>query len=132
MIENSDYFLLIVYSLATWRISSLLVNEIGPYAILLRLRVLFGVEYWTQGLKEVEISCISDNFDNWLNEEESFFIVYRNEFSKLFSCVWCMSIWVSLCFIFSEFILPLHILNIIRIFALWMAISALSIKISEI
>jgi hypothetical protein len=64
--------LVTLLSLATWRLSSLLVNEPGPLDIFERLRVWLGVKY----------------------DEHS--IAYgTNVVSKAFCCVWCLSLWIS-------------------------------------
>lgn len=61
---------LLVLALATWRLSSLLACEDGPFGILARLRVRLGVRY----------------------DQES--KPYgTNELSKLILCPWCSSLW---------------------------------------
>lgn len=62
----------VVVALAVWRVSSLLVNEEGPLDIFVRLRKFVGVKY--------------DEFSQPYG---------TNFISKLFACVWCMSIWLS-------------------------------------
>ncbi len=66
---------LIVYGLATWRVSSLLVNEAGPGNVFLWLRGVVGIEHDEGGM----VTVIPDGF--W---------------PSLFSCVWCCSVWVGL------------------------------------
>lgn len=58
--------------LAVWRVSSLLVNELGPYDIFAKLRALLGVTY--------------DEYTN----------CKAQGLAALFCCIWCCSIWVSL------------------------------------
>lgn len=65
-----DYLIL---ALATWRISSLLVNEDGPWTIFERLRHFIGVRYNADSEK-----------------------IGTNALSELFTCVWCMSPWIGL------------------------------------
>ncbi len=62
---------LIILSLATWRLSSLLTAEEGPYKIFGKLRESVGVYY------------IGDRVDA------------ETELAKLFSCTWCLSIWIG-------------------------------------
>lgn len=62
----------LVLALAVWRISSLLVNESGPYTILDLFRHQVGVRYTDKG--------------------ESY---TTNELAELFSCIWCLSIWIG-------------------------------------
>ena len=67
----ADY---LVIALAVWRLSSLLVNELGPYVILERLRNKVGVKI-----------------------EPNTLIPYgSNQFAELFVCVWCMSFWIGI------------------------------------
>lgn len=61
--------------LATWRISSLLVTEAGPWDILARLRGALGVY---NRMTPTGLECVSHHAP-W----------------GLFCCVWCMSIWVA-------------------------------------
>lgn len=63
---------LYVNSLATWRITSLLVQETGPYDVFNKFRDLVGIEY--------------NEFSRRIP---------TNEFAKMFSCFWCCSIWVA-------------------------------------
>lgn len=58
---------LVLLGLATWRLSSLLVNEDGPLNVFARLRDAAGVN------REGELS----------------------QLATLLSCVWCTSIWVA-------------------------------------
>lgn len=60
----------IVFGLATWRVSSLITRETGPFRIFERVRTRAGV---------YEVGEISG-------------------LAELFSCVWCMSVWVGSAF----------------------------------
>ena len=62
---------IILLALATWRISSLLANETGPYQMFERFRYRIGVRY-----------------------NEASMAYGQNEFAKLFTCVYCVSIFV--------------------------------------
>ena len=59
--------------LATWRVSSLLVDENGPFDIFAELRYRVGVRFDKQ----------SQPYG-------------KNEFAKVFTCIWCMSIWIGI------------------------------------
>lgn len=63
---------LIILGLATWRISYMLVGEQGPYNIFEKLRHKVGVEYLDDGTPYI-----------------------RNTWGELFTCMWCMSIWIG-------------------------------------
>jgi len=64
----------IVYCLATWRISSLLVNEAGPFDVFVKIREVFGIKH-----KDGVPYEYPDTF-----------------FAQLLSCIWCTSIWVAI------------------------------------
>lgn len=66
--------LFLIISLATWRVSSLLVNEAGPWNIFLKLREGLGFTHDDSKNKVI----IPDGF-----------------FGELFSCIWCCSLWVG-------------------------------------
>ena len=93
----------IVLALATWRISSLLVDEPGPFNMFIRLRELTGITHDADGIPLV----IPDGL-----------------FSDLFSCVWCMSIWIGL-FLTILFLCVPNFLYLATPFAL----SAVAIKL---
>ncbi len=62
---------LIILSLATWRLSILLSAEDGPYKIFNKLRIRIGIHY------------IGERVNT------------RTELAELFSCTWCLSIWIG-------------------------------------
>ncbi len=67
-----DYLIL---GLATWRLTSLLVNERGPWDILERLRYLSGMRYDRDSMPYATTNL-----------------------SEVLSCVWCLSVWVGIAF----------------------------------
>jgi hypothetical protein len=62
----------LLYALAVWRISSILVHEAAPYELASKLRRAVGVRHDERGN-----------------------VYAHSEFGKLFTCVWCMSVWVG-------------------------------------
>jgi hypothetical protein len=62
-----------VLALATWRISNLFVNEDGPFMIFAEIRRLVGITY------DMSSEPLADN-----------------ELARLFTCVWCFSVWLGL------------------------------------
>lgn len=63
---------LVLLALATWRVSSLLASEDGPYRILARLRHMLGVRY-----------------------DEHSLPYGTTELAKMVACIWCNSVWVG-------------------------------------
>lgn len=63
----------LILTLATWRLSSLLVNELGPANIFEHMRTWIGVRYSESGIRYGE-----------------------NIVAEAFTCVWCLSVWVGL------------------------------------
>lgn len=63
----------LILALATWRISSLLVNEDGPWSMFTRLRAAVGVRY------DEDLQRQADNV-----------------VAGAFTCIWCMSVWAGL------------------------------------
>jgi hypothetical protein len=86
------WLLFVLSILATWRITSLLVMEEGPFDMFARLRSFVGVQY--------------DDHSNPYGE---------NALSKIFSCVWCMSVWVALVVTVFSMSDPVNL----RLFFLW-------------
>lgn len=63
----------LILTLATWRISSLIVNELGPANIFEHMRHRIGVRYSESGIRYGE-----------------------NVIAEAFICIWCLSVWVGL------------------------------------
>lgn len=61
-----------VLALATWRISSLIINDDGPFEVFAKFRHLVGVRY---------------------NEHSEAY--GTSELAELFTCICCFSIWVG-------------------------------------
>lgn len=57
--------------LAVWRVSSLLVNEVGPFEIFARFRYAIGVR------------------------TGEYLICYGKGIAGAFCCIWCISVWVA-------------------------------------
>lgn len=86
---------IIILSLATWRISNLFVNEDGPFMMFAKIRELAGVVY----------SPMSEPLAD-------------NELAKLFTCVWCFSIWLGLIVAVAYYLHPIYVYWICLPFAL--------------
>jgi len=95
----------VFYGLAVWRISSLLVDEAGPFDFLGRMRYAFGVRYDEKNVPTSD-----------------------NQIGAVFLCVWCMSIWVSL------FVWCMHLISpeITRALLFPFAVSGFSIIVGSI
>lgn len=85
----------IILALATYRISNLLVNENGPFEILEIFRHKIGVKY---------------NDSN---------IPYGlNQFAELFTCIYCLSIWIGIIISLLYMTVPVYTTIICLPFAL--------------
>ena len=90
-----DILTLATLILTTWRLSSLLVNEGGPWDVFADIRYLSGVRY------------------------DQYSIPYGDGFlAKLFSCVWCISVWVGAGVTLLYFLFPTVMLWLYLPFAL--------------
>lgn len=65
---------LLILALATWRLSSLIVNERGPWHVFQHIRERFGIGHDESGL----IAVIPPTF-----------------MGELLTCLWCCSCWVG-------------------------------------
>ena len=116
-----SFFSLVVLSLATWRISSLLVREDGPWSILRRIRRHFragefgGVTFDPSGMDTAEAM----HFQAALH-------IPQGVIGALLSCVWCCSVWVATFLVIATALLPLS-LYVWLIFA----VSAAAIALNE-
>lgn len=78
-------FEFVIFGLATWRVSSLLVNEGGPGNIFVKLRTIAGIEHDQEGIATI----IPEGF-----------------FSGILSCIWCCSMWVALFWVAFYIVFP--------------------------
>ena len=69
----------VLAGLAVWRFASLLVSEDGPFYLFGRLRNWVGVEY----------DAYSQPYGS-------------NEVAKIFSCIACMTVWLSALYVLVE------------------------------
>lgn len=100
--------LVIVLSLATWRLTSLLYTEDGPKQVFRKLRSALGILHDSEG----EPAGYPETF--W---------------GGLFACFWCLSVWVA-----GFLILPTMLiasLDIWRGFLMWLGTSAGAIIVHE-
>lgn len=63
----------LLIGLAVWRITSFLVKEDGPYCIFVKFRHFIGIRY--------------DKFSKPYG---------KNVIAEGFTCVWCLSVWISI------------------------------------
>ena len=97
---------LLILGLATWRMSSLLVSEKGPFNIFVKIRSLTGIRHDSLG-DAVEIP--------------------DNVFAQILSCVWCCSVWVGVGTLIIFVILPPFIY-----FCFALALSSISVIVQTI
>lgn len=89
----------VVLSLATWRLSSLLIEEEGPFEILEKLRHRLGVRW----------------------DETSTHVHGQNELATTLTCLWCTSLWAALAWAIFWLLAP----RIAFVVALPLALTAL-------
>lgn len=85
----------LILTLATWRITSLLVNEYGPFNLLERMRYRLGVRY-----------------DDDLRR------IGTNVVAEAFTCMWCLSVWVGLVLSIALYAMPVLSVWLLLPFAL--------------
>jgi hypothetical protein len=98
---------LLVYGLATWRVSSLFVREDGPFFVFRLIRELAGMTHDENG----QVVQIPDRF-----------------FAQLLSCVWCTSFWAALFWVILWIIIP----EITFILAFLFALSTVAIMVDKL
>lgn len=86
---------ILILTLACWRLSSLLVNENGPYEAFEQLRYWLGVRINEQ----------SESYGN-------------NIVGELFSCIWCLSFWIGLILMIAYVFYPTQMILACLPFAL--------------
>lgn len=111
--------LLILSVLTTWRISNILVNEDGPFDFAKILREKSGI---------IAIEDLPPN-EQMLYSEDVEFTHNNSFFAKLFSCIWCISVWVG--FVVSMYLGIFKLIDKKMIPLYTFALSALTIFIDE-
>lgn len=96
----NDFLQFILLSLACWRICFLLIEDYGPKDIFIKFRYMIGVRYIVNG-SEVTLPDMIILEKSNLNLEKH----YLNNLSEMFSCYYCLSIYVA-------FILSVSYVNI--------------------
>ena len=100
-----NFIILIILAFATWRFADILVEEDGPWDIVLNFRNTIAMYY------DQDVDAYSPKDDM---------------IGQLFSCVRCMSVWVGAFWLLAWFILPTTLFYII---ALPFAFSGMAILI---
>jgi hypothetical protein len=94
----------VLLALATWRLTSLLVQEEGPWGIFVKLRYALGVRY----------------------DEHS--VAYGlTTLAALFTCMWCASVWTGAIACIGYLISP----PIVRLLSLPLALSAAALLLNR-
>lgn len=104
---NDIYMVYLVYGMACWRLTSLLIREEGPYNS-------FGIiREW--------VGIIHDSDRKPMGYPETLL-------GKLFECSWCLSVWIAGALVLGYIFLP----TISFYFALWLSLSTITILIEEV
>jgi len=86
-----------IYSLAAWRVASMLVNERGPFDVFVRIREVANIEHDEDGYP---------------------FMVPDNLMAGILSCVWCCSMWTAAGFVIVSIFFPVFTLKVATVFAI--------------
>ncbi len=88
---------LTILGLGIWRISSLFVQEDGPFDVFIRFRERLGFH------EDLSLDAVIPPDTFW---------------GGLFSCVWCLSLWISAIIGVAWIFYPAIVLNVMVVFAL--------------
>ncbi len=104
---------LVVLALATWRLSSLLVEEDGPFGVFRSLRAFVGAgEFSQHGMDATRLTHQEiEKVMMRAGRPESFL-------AGLLSCVWCTSIWAGAFWVILALFLPAPTFYVALVFAL--------------
>lgn len=119
------FLLLIIGGIATWRISSIVVNENMPFRLLDKLRERVGIYNLERMSYDEKSEFIIDNPDAHYYANDTLAIVESTWINELFSCVGCVSVWIG--FFISFLFLISGLLNFISFLVFAFAFSAIAI-----
>lgn len=115
-ILNSFLFnpvVIFILFVATWRLSKLLNDEDGFLHIFTIIRHIFGVRYVfydkQDGEQIVEKSLSLKEVFELGDDVYSLETKYLWHISQLFSCIWCMSVWVGTLLVLVAYFFPMTI-----------------------
>ena len=92
-----DLLALVIFGLATWRLSSMLVRERGPWNLFVWIRERAGIGH---------------------DDEGHPYMIPDTTITGILSCVWCASMWVALGWLGLWLITPLLATKIAAVFAI--------------
>lgn len=97
----SDILQLFVVSVVTWRVSNMFINDYGFLHIFLRLRYKVGVKYEIYDDIIPEFYNTYKEFKPLIYENRDVYTkaVKTSHLSEIFTCIYCMSVWLSPLFI---------------------------------
>lgn len=75
----------VVLCFATWRISSFLVNETGPFDVFMKMREAVGITH---------------------DEDKKVAVIPERFLPQLLSCMWCTSVWVGFMWVLLFLLFP--------------------------
>jgi len=104
---------LVVLALATWRLSSLLVEEDGPFGIFRSLRAFAGAgEFSQHGMDATKLTAEEiEKVMMRAGRPEGFL-------AGLLSCVWCTSVWAGALWVIMALAAPTATFYVALVFAL--------------
>lgn len=116
---------LLIFGLAVWRLSYMLVEEDGPFEMFNGLRWLVGTR-WVFG-QPGTLPTKTTWFDlHWFDKPHWVQAIVKTPYG-IFDCIYCMSVWVAAAFLLLNHFSPQAAIVI----ELWLAGSALAIIIKE-
>lgn len=119
----NDLLTIILGGIATWRLSHLLINERGFLHIFIFIRHFVGIRYF-YGSKELTLSEVIANFSDLDGAE----IYTRTHIAELFTCIYCMSVWVSGILLLLLFYNP----DAFKYFSVFLSFSAIAIFLERL
>lgn len=94
---KADWLQLAVFTLATWRIASMLVREKGPWRMFVWIRSRAGIQH---------------------EEDGTPYLFPDTTLAGIFSCVWCASVWVAFGWLVLWLVAPVVAIKIALVFAI--------------
>lgn len=93
----SSFILLFVVSVITWRLSNMIINDYGIFHIFLKFRFIIGIKYE----KDFVVYHNYDEFKPLIydNEDNNLNTIKTTHIGELFSCIYCLSVWLSPIFV---------------------------------
>lgn len=135
-----DLLTFLIIGFSTWRLSSLLVAEEGPFHLFTKIRIYSGMRYWRKiktmssengtPIVQTQVLTLKETLQE-IDNLNKFSMLPSNEIAKALSCIYCTSMWVGIVNAILFYNLKGHALELFITFNIALAFSGFALFIHK-